>query len=421
MRRINNVCWLLWVAMLLVTCDTERNVAPGFPDFFIKYYGGNGDQSGVDLAQDVEGNFLLLGNSENSKGKKFFVAKIDSTGKILTQKYFGDPSSSIDEEAVDIEPSYDGNFIIAIQKRVSATERDIKLLQISPQLVGLDSITRSFPGDDEIKSITTLSGAQRGFLMTGSTTANLTDDGLSDVTDPFIFRVNESLTTFDPLWNTAGGGGQYDTGIKIYEYKGTNPLVAYVLFFSSNPSGTGGDLDFYSIGIQEDGNGEGSRKPLSGPNDTDEALSQVIEAPNLGYVLVGTTSIVGGQKSIYNALLDLQLSGSSVNQGNEVVTAGLTGDLSGISACATSTGGYLLLGNQEVTENNSVNSNLILIKLDIRGVPQWTSSFGADYFDESAKVIELSNGKIMILGTVTLGNQEKMVLIKVNDRGQFAP
>lgn len=408
------------IAVFLITCDTESNVAPGFPDFFIKYYGGNGDQSGVDIAQDAQGNFLLLGNSENSKGKKFFVVKIDSAGRILDQKYFGDPNLLIDEVAVDIEPSYDGNFIIAVQKRVSATERDIKLIQISSQLAGLDSITRSFPGDDEIKSITTLSGTQRGFLMTGSTTADLTDDGLSDVTDPFIFRVNENLDTFDPLWSTAGGGGQFDTGIKIYEYKGTNPLVSYVLFFSSNPSGTGGDLDFYSIGIQEDGNGEGTRKLLSGPNDSDEALSQVIEVASLGYVLVGTSSLAGGQKSIYNALFDLQLSGSAVNQGNETVTAGLNGDLSGISGCATSTGGYLLLGDQEVTQNNSVNSNLILMKLDIRGLPQWTSSFGADYLDRGARVIELSNGKIMILGTVTLGNQEKIVLIKVNSMGQFA-
>lgn len=409
------------VAALLITCDTENNVAPGFPEFFIKYYGSTGDQSGVDIAQDAEGNFLLLGNSENSKGKKFFVVKIDSTGSVLAQKYFGDPDQLIEEVAVDIEPAYDGNFIIAVQQRVSGTERDIKLIQISSQLVGLDSITRLFPGDEDIKSVTTLSGAQRGFLMTGSTTADLTDDGLSDVTDPFIFKIDEGLDTFDPLWSTAGGGGQFDVGTKIYEYKGTNPLVAYVLFFTSNPSGTGGDSDFYSIGIQEDGNGEGTRTLLSGPNDSDETLSQVIEVASSGYVLVGTTSLTGGQKSIYNALFDLQLSGSAVNQGNETVTAGLTGDLSGISGCATSTGGYLLLGDQEVTQNNSVNSNLILMKLDIRGLPQWTTSFGADYLDRAAKVIGLSNGKIMILGTVTLGNQEKIVLIKVNSMGQFAP
>ena len=421
MNKSNNTMWIIVAAVLLITCDTENNVKPGFPDFFIKYYGGTGNQGGVDMIEGSNGEIYLLGNSDSEKGKKFFVTKIDSTGKILAQQYFGDPDPLTDEVAVDIEPAYDGNFIIAIQKRISATERDIKLLQISSDLVGIDSTTRTFGGDDEIKSVTTLGGAQRGFVMTGSTTADLFNDGISDVTDPFILKVDEGLDIFDPLWRTAGGGGQLDVGIKIYEYKGANPFVSYVLFFSSNPTGTGGDLDFYYIGINEFGGGEGDRQPLSEPNSSSEVLSQVIEDVSLGYILVGTSSTGNGPKSMYNSVFSLDLSGSAQNQGNQLITGESQDNLVGISAAVSANSGYLLLGNQETQQNNTTNSNIILLKRDLRGNAVWSSSFGADYLDKASKVIELSNGKILILGTVTLGNQEKVVLIKVNSMGQFAP
>lgn len=409
-------------AVLLITCENENNVKPGFPDFFVKYYGDTGDQGGVDMLKGGNGVIFLLGNSENSKGKKFFVTKIDSTGKILNQQFFGDPEPDIEEVAVDIEAAYDGNFIIAIQKRESSSsERDLKLLLISPDLVGIDSVTQIFAGDEEIKSVTTLTGSQRGFAMTGSTTADLFTDGISDVTDPFIFKVDEGLDVFDPLWRTVGGGGQLDTGIKIYEYKGTNPFVSYVLFFSSNPSGAGGDLDFYFIGINNVGGGEGDRQPLSGPNDSDEVLNQVIEDPSLGYILVGTSSSASNARGIYNSVISLDLTGSAQNQGNQLITGESQENLTGSSAAASSQSGYLILGNQETLENNSTNSNIILLKRDLRGNAIWSSTFGAEYFDQASKVIELPDGKILVLGTVTLGNQQKMVLIKVNSQGQFAP
>ena len=427
MNKSNNTWWILLAAVLLITCENESNVKPGFPDFFIKYYGDTGDQQGVDLVEGANGEVFLLGNSENANGKRFFVTKIDSTGRILNRRYFGDPNptggsqSAIEEVAVDIEEAYDGNFIIAIQKRISSTERDLKLLLISPELVGLDSITQVFAGDEQIKSVTTLTGTNRGFVMTGSTTADLFNDGISDVTDPFIFRVDEGLDIFDSNWRSVGGGGQLDVGIKIFEYKGTNPLVSFVLFFSSNPSGAGGDLDFYFIGINNVGGGEGDRQPLSGPNDSDEILSQVIEDPSLGYILVGTSSSGSSTSSIYNSVYSLDLTGASQNQGNQLIAGGAQTNLTGISATASSFSGYLILGNQEVVENNTSNSNILLLKRDLRGNAIWSSTFGANYLDQASKVLELSNGKILILGTVTLGNQEKMALIKVNSMGQFAP
>ncbi len=419
MHKNNSTWWIVLAAVLLITCETESTVKPGFPDFFIKYYGDTGDQQGVDMVKGDDGVIFLLGNSENARGKKFFVTKIDSTGKILAQQYFGDPSVATIEVAVDIEPAYDGNFIIAIQKRISLSERDVKLLLISPDLVGIDSVTRPFVGDEEIKSVTTLTGAQRGYVMTGSTTANIFDDGVSDVSDPFTFKVDEGLDNFDILWDSPGGGGQLDVGIKIYDYKGTDTDISYLLFFSSNPTDPDGKFDFYYIGIDEDGNGQGNRQPLSEQNGIDERLSQVIEGPSIGYILVGTSE--AATKSLYNAVVSFDLSGSAQNQGNERITSGSQSSLEGVSAAVSASSGYFLLGIEGTTQNNVTNSNIILLKRDLQGNAVWSSTFGSEYLDMAAAVLELSDGKILILGTVTLGNQEKMVLIKVNSTGQFAP
>lgn len=414
MNKIRHIIFLLSVLLLLIQCDTEKNIEPDFKAFFVKYYGGSGNQQGVDLAVNSDGTILLLGNTQVARrGNKFFVVRIDSTGTILASKNFGDADTSSDEVAVDIEPTFDGNYIIAIQKTIAPGNRDVKLLKISPDLIGLDSATRSFAGDEEIKSITPLL-SNRGYVMTGSTTQDLFNDGQNDLTDVFTFRTDEDLI-FDPLWLTPGGNGQSDVGVKIFERQ----LDQFDLFLSTNPSGTGGFFGFYYIGIDGAGNGQGGFVPISQINTSDEQLSQVVYDPLVGFALIGTSTSGSTPSVIHSVIVNSDLQTPVVNDGNQNISAGLSGELSGISIFPSKFGGFLALANQTITLGSNVDANLILIRLNARGQIQWSTAFGAEFSDSAAKVCELPDGKIMILGTETLGNQEKMMLIKVNAEGQF--
>ncbi len=66
-------------------------------------------------------------------------------------------------------------------------------------------------------------------------------------------------------------------------------------------------------------------------------------------------------------------------------------------------------------------SNIWLTKIDLSGKELWSVSFGSDQGDdEVGAVAELPDGKILVLGTVELGdNKKKLTLIKLNSKGQL--
>jgi hypothetical protein len=61
------------------------------------------------------------------------------------------------------------------------------------------------------------------------------------------------------------------------------------------------------------------------------------------------------------------------------------------------------------------------LKVDLSGQLVWSSRLGSDQGDDAvAKVRELPDGRVLILGTTELGdNQRKLSLIKMNSSGQL--
>jgi hypothetical protein len=80
---------------------------------------------------------------------------------------------------------------------------------------------------------------------------------------------------------------------------------------------------------------------------------------------------------------------------------------------------YLILG----TQNSDRFEDLSLFKLDRENQLEWGPQvFGGESFDEAGAVLQLPDGKIMVLGTMTVGGlngQKKMALMKLNDKGKL--
>ena len=77
------IIWLLPL-MALFACDTANNVEDPDLHYFVKYYGGDGNQRGVDMVTLSDGSLLLLGNwSESAFESDIYLVRVDPEGGVI--------------------------------------------------------------------------------------------------------------------------------------------------------------------------------------------------------------------------------------------------------------------------------------------------------------------------------------------------
>jgi hypothetical protein len=88
--------------------------------------------------------------------------------------------------------------------------------------------------------------------------------------------------------------------------------------------------------------------------------------------------------------------------------------------CSSLTNGYFIASDQVGANGTDIN----LTKLDNTGNILFEHVFGGVGDDFVGNVCELPNGRILIIGTMTLGGvegQTKIALLKLNPEGRLAP
>lgn len=426
--------WLGWVVLAFgaTACDTASDVEDPDLNYFVKYYGGDGNQYGVDMAALADGSFLLLGRySEGAFNTDIYLVRVNGEGDVLWEKRIGDAGDENDSwNAKDLEPTLDGNFVVLTdyQKDIGDST-DIKLIKISPEGTVLDSVSFRTPANDIGKSVSALPDG--GFLVSGVTeytsTFKLANETNPDLGDTFNFRVDQNL---EPLtvnaWSPVvlGYGSNLDVAIR-----GVAVTGGYYVFGYTN-STLSGDLNpnerlglfYFSRNV------EGSRDKVWYPgnivnvNDTEiNAVEPVDAVLGGGYLVVGTSINNIGISEIFIARMrpSLTFSNPLQNDATFYSTIRLGANVRGVSAAASKVGqyGFLLLGN----EVRSGGFNLWLSKIDQSGKVLWSTSFGSENQDDmAAAVAELPDGKVVVLGTMELAdNQFKMAFIKLNRQGRL--
>src|SRR4051812_20831882 len=160
-------CFYLFIFFaLLSACDTTSNVHPPNKSYFIKYFGGDGNQIARDLIINKDGTFLILGNSIQPDGliKKVYLAKANELGELISEITFG-----VDMEARDFVLTSDGKIAIIANKNISSSNVDILLARFTLDLKPLDSALL-FAGssntlNENANSLTELSDG--GFIVGG--------------------------------------------------------------------------------------------------------------------------------------------------------------------------------------------------------------------------------------------------------------
>ncbi len=417
------ICIISLSAFIVVSCDTASTIDPPNDAFFLKYFGNDGNQEGVDFVQNTDGSLTLFGNTGTAPNRQLYLVNVDATGNLVWEITYGDAQ---DDNAKDIELTNDGRLVI-VSDYGTAPNRDIKIMTLTLDGNKIDSTLtqlKTLAGVDTDEIATSITQGSDGFLVAGSTN-NLDlkpiGSGTStDVRDALHLRYFSDLTEY-PIWRKAHGPGNFDESAKIIEI---SPTQFYFFGYSDRPDGTGSnDLNFYLLGLGEFGETNTDEYFLANPG-SDEILSSVTIAPPVsgdGFLLGGITRNAGSA-DIY--LVKLRNSLSFTND-DLLVNKNLGTNLGSVGSTRTASypsisSGFLVLSN---TIDASGSQSFYLDKIDALGNRVWQNPFiyGGALEDTVGSVQELPDGSIVIIGTFAVGDdgEKKMTLIKVNGQGKF--
>jgi hypothetical protein len=411
------------IACGLTACDTAGNVEDPDKFAFAKYYGRDGDQLGADMVLTDDGGVLMLGVSRLFDSRRIYLVKANALGETQWEKLLG----ATNDIAIDIEPKTDGSgYVILSRHEINVDDHDFKLILIDNAGNKTDSVVTGYRGWRESPhSVTPVSDG--GYIITGATQYDETEgfnpadrDAVANI---FHWRCDAQLDFNYAVWeNLYGDAEDYDAAIKTFE----SPEGSFYVFGFSNrvhPNNAAkrSNLQYYQIAA----NGIPSDKPAYvGEFQDNSQANAVIAAPvqlGGGFFQVGTSINSFGISSLQVTKFRETL---TFTDEDEVIDEPITiaaRTIEGIAAApvlSSNPQGYLLLGEET---RNLQTKNISLTKIGQGGNVVWSTSLGSEEEnDEAAAVAELPDGRILVLGTVGVGdNQTKMALFKLNANGRL--
>lgn len=416
--RITKVAIVALVVMLL-GCDTGNRVDPVFEDHFIKYYGEDGNQEGVDISVNDDGSMILLGNSSSLTEKsKPFIVKIDSEGNVLWQRQMGER----DETAADVELITQGpnqGRLVVVSNVGSGDFGRIRVTIVDQDGHGVDSVVVSSSVKQVAKTVTIASN--NDFLISGYIAPDPVKNNdlvhANDTADVICLRLSQSFQTTSTPW-VWQGGQYYGSGTKAFEVM-REDTVKYAIFgWSDTPLDEAGGVfeNKFDVAVVNVKGISASGSDHTGLRGEAQTCSQVIRVPAAqedGFLMIGT-STSGPASNIYITKYNKDLTAKRLNQ--KLLYGEKTEGIAAASAVQDE--GYFLLANK-IQDNN--NSDIFLIHVRLDGSEVWNSTFGTDDGDDkSGAVAALEDGRVAVLGTMDLETQKKMALIIVDKNGGFS-
>lgn len=418
------VVWLvMMVSLSLFTCDTKNNIDPAFKNYFIKFYGGDGNHEAKDFVVGNDGSVIILGTvtfGQLVQTKRIYLVKTDADGRELWNKTLG---SDFNEEAADIEPIMGGpdagNYLVLSNFDVAVDRKNVRLTVINSNGDSLKSYTYS--QYLSLKGLSVTSIPSGIFYLSGLTTDI---DAGSDknvllttpppiLEDYLIIRLRNDYTIeFDDRI-----GGSYEgSAVKVVPSGSSFVYAAYSDELTSGNLPDNNEHEHNLIFRLFAGNPSGAAVSMfSGSLSLDEKMVAFSDKPLLNtFCAIGTQSdFNGANRKAYATVVSSSLS-SIIAEG--VILSGAN-EYEGAAVTAASTA-YLILANEI---NPAGNRDIVFVKMSTGLVPEFTVKFGAiDNDDRGVAVAELPTGDLLILGTMKLAaEQDKIALIKLRSNGTF--
>jgi len=407
---------IFFLALLaFVSCDTKNDFEGDYKHYFVKYYGEDGNQEAADFLVAGDG-VVMLGTTRVGSQSRILLIKVDFEGNVLWERKLGGMS----ENAQDIEATVDGQSYLILSnvflgKDLTNNEDlfESKVIKVDKSGVKEDSAVYAEYSTQFMNSVTPLSDG--GFFLCGnSTLESIFNESLTPPDQEDIIYV-QYTPDFDPLASNGSTAGEhYGAAIKMFETGEGARIFTYSDTEYSLPIPANSNHAVYPDAFA--GGSWSTSYFLTGTNDRDEVLKQVIKDPfTNGYFELGTSSDVARTPG---NLFFARRTGSFaiINQG---AVTGLSGNYtaSAVAPAPVTDDGYLLLAKETLI----TGSNIKLVKLNQSCQYQWSVNFGSvSNQSDGAAVAELEDGRILVLGTIELETQKKIALIKVNSQGKFS-
>jgi hypothetical protein len=425
--------WVYILLAVLFGCETQSILNHPGKNYFLKYYGGDGNQTAVDLIVDTDGTYFILGNSTKAQGdiRKVYLAHVNELGEVIKQITFGE----VDMDARDFALTSDGKLVVIANKSNSSSP-DILLTRFDLSLNKIDSAllfkgTTSTGYSEYSNSITELSDG--GFIVEGW----ITGGSLNPSEELHLRVTNQLVKSFGTnVWSENQANDTRSAGVKIFQHSQNSYYTFGNTTASSNSTAPDHLNKFWAFNLGANGLPIGG----SGANSSDttfkypgsfipKTLTGVTKVPAGGFLLVGyidypdSTSIKAAITIGTDTALNFSKNGVFVDRSLGSIGLGKTPYVTAYSSQYSNNN--FILANTYLTK--SLNSDILLLRVnnalsnDLSN--PWTPvKFGGDGEDTAAAVAELPDGHILVLGTMQLGNppeQFKIVLMKLNSSGEL--
>lgn len=409
-------------------------------NYFVKYYGEEGEQTGVDFVVNPDGTIVMVGNTERPGVlSQIYVVKVDANGHELWNRKFGLPDKKDWVKDVELHP--DGRIVIVGETEMEVGNKDVYIRTISQDGVPLDSARHglkkgSIETDEEVNSVSIINGGagfSAGFIVTGSTTNVVTADA-RDLHDALFLRFDGGLVRIkesgpDPIsiWGPPSYG--YNSDDIAYKSVEVDASTIYVFGYSNRITGSyNGDYNFWYFALSGNATPKLNENYIGKASENEQLTSVEIANSNLGirYILSGTAASSGTVQS-YVVGLSSQLSFDTPDirlENNSTVLAATPNDLLKVKVIGSINDSFLSISSDSRIGNQGFN--IALTRLNGNAIRQSEPLiFGGEGDDFAGSVAELPNGRILLMGTMTIGQsstagQKKMVLLKLNSEGKLA-
>lgn len=403
------------IVTAILSCDTDRNIAPVYQQYFTKYYGEDGLQTAVDLAVNDDGTMVMIGSSQSQGADPTphgFIVKTDNQGIVLWERRMGDDN----EVPVDVEFDNSDNIIVVSNYQ----SKSVRLTRISQSGAGIDSTLIENAAGIVGTSVTQISNGN--FLVAGYAGPNLVDDGADipkneDVEDLLVYEVSADFATNKVQLDQ--GGEHVGKIVKVFQSEVNGPTRYYSFGDSDRPfSGTTYRQAFEVTQLNEffDASQWTSAGPLGEVQISSEAIAMPVAGQD-GYLMVGSSGPAG--QDLFKQIFLTQYTDARPDitiRFQRIIPTPRSAE--GVSVAYGERESMFVLAD-ELQDNN--NHDIYLVKLESDGAKVGEMRFGSvEGEDRAAAVRVLPDQRVAVFGTIELATQKKMMLTLVSPMGTFS-
>jgi hypothetical protein len=391
--------------------NQDLNTASGVVlNTWVRYYGENQENTGIDILQAQEGGYYILGGTSQDKNQQggIYLMKVDEAGEILWQKTYGGKGFDVGLAA---SQTMDGGIVIAGQTAsFSKGDMDAYLIRVDKDGVELWSKAYGSPKDEMATSV--FQTEDGGYVLVGNSVDSdlfVADPGaagyggLAGLSNIYVVKTDsEGNLLWSQVYESeknmiSGGLPTFDDGILV---------LATIMYYPQE------DNDIYLMKLDNNGSELWSRVW-----DQEALAGYDFTSTSDGYYLISGAYEKGDGTPADLLLMKVDAEGHEIwmqKFGRPNLYE------FGKSVIETSDGGYLVAGSSTASLHSGT-SEIILVKVDKNGELLWMNSLGLDRQAKISAVLAAEDGGFLLTGFRSTGNQMGItVLIKTNGEGEVS-